>query len=272
MILVGAPAGSGLTTTAYSLVARHDAYTSNIKTLEYDVVTEIDGVDHVRFDPDNPNVDFATNLQSIIRRDPDIVMISDLTDKETARIAAGPAMEGPLIYVPIAASSTTELIRVWAKLVGDLKVAVMALRAVITQRLLRNVCPNCRQAYEPTAEQLRKLNLSAKKVQRLYQASGKIQVKNKIETCPVCGGTGYFGQSGAFEVMIVSDEERRLLLAGDLKGTLAQARRNKMIYLQEAALRKAVDGDTSLEEVIRVTTRSRGTEKPKPQADPARAT
>ncbi len=272
IILFGAPPEQGLSTTGYSLVSRHDAYTCNIKTLEREILVRIDGIDQVQWDPTNPNIDYATNLQSILRRDPDIVLISELTEAETARIAAEPGLEGPLIYVPLRAASVGEQIRQWVKLAGDLKKATSALRAVINERLLRNVCPNCRQAYQPRPELLQKMNLSAQKVQQLYKASGKVQVKNKIETCPVCGGTGYFGQTGAFEVFIVTDEERRLLQSGDLKGSLAQARRNKMIYLQEAALSKVVAGETTVEEVIRATAPSKAAvEAPRSQEDPAPA-
>jgi len=120
--------------------------------------------------------------------------------------------------------------------------------------LLRSLCPNCRQAYQPTPEQLRKLNLPAKKVSQLYRASGKVQVKNKIEDCQICRGTGYLGQTAAFEVFVVDDEARKMLATGDLKAALAHARRNNMFYLQEAALSKVISGETTLEEVVRVTT------------------
>ncbi len=278
IILIGAPRGNGLTTSAYAFVARHDAYTSNIKTLEHTVLARIDGVDHVQFDASNPDIDYASNLQSILRRDPDVVLTDDITDRETAAVVAEPGHKGPLLYVPKRANSISEQIIAWVKLVGDLKTATSALLAVTNQRLLRTLCANCRQAYQPSAEQLQKMNLPAKKVRQLYRAGGKVEVKNKIESCPVCGGTGYLGQTGVFEVLIVDDEARRYLTAGDLKGALSHARRNKMIYLQEAALSKVIGGETSIEEVIRVTapaqknTSGSSSRAPTPQVDPAPAT
>ncbi len=272
IVLFGAPATHGLTTTGYALIGRHDAYTSNVKTLEMEIQGELDGVDHVQFDATNPDIDFPTNLQSILRRDPDVVMISELKDPETAAVACDPGMQGPLIYVPQRQASVNDQIRHWAKLVGDVKTAVKALRLVINQRLVRQVCPNCRQAYEPTNDQLRKMNLPPDKVQQLYQASGKIQQKNKIEDCPVCGGRGFFAQTGFFQVMVITDDIRRQLLAGDLKAALAEARRNKMLFLQEAALRKVVEGETTIEEVARVTAPTRAAKPtPKPKANPAPA-
>jgi type II secretory ATPase GspE/PulE/Tfp pilus assembly ATPase PilB-like protein len=252
IVLIGAPSGHGLSTSMYSFLNRHDAYTSNIKSLEREIETHLDGVDQIQWDPSNPDVDYATNLQSILRRDPDVVMTAEITDQETAEVVIEPGMQGPLIYIPQRAPSVTEQIRLWVKQVGDVKKAVKSLRAVINQRLLRSLCPNCRQAYQPTSEQLRKLNLPAGKVNQLYRATGKVEVKNKIEPCPVCNGMGYLGQVAAFEVFIVDTEARKLLASGDLKAAIAHARRNKMVYLQEAALSKVLSGETTVEEVLRV--------------------
>lgn len=252
VVLIGAPPGHGLSTTSYSFLARHDAYTSNVKSLEREVQVDLMGVDQVQWDPTNPDIDYATNLQSILRRDPDIVLTAEIKDNETARVAADPGMKGPLIYVQQPLATVEEQIRDWVKRVGDLKDATKALRAVTNQRLLRALCPNCRQAYQPTPEQIKKLNLPAKKVGQLYRASGKVQVKNRIEDCPVCKGTGYLGQTAAFQVMIVDDEVRKALAGGDLKAAIASARRKNMFYLQEAALSKVVAGETDIDEFVRV--------------------
>ncbi len=274
IVLIGAPPGQGLTTSAYSFVGRHDAYTSNIKTLEREVLMRLDGVDHVQFNPSDPETDYATRLQSILRRDPDVVLVGDVPDRATAQVVTEPGPKGPLLYIPRHGATITGILRDWVKLVGDLKRASGAIQAVTNQRLLRTLCPNCRQPYAPSAEQLAKMGIPAGKVKHLYQANGKVQVKNKIEPCPVCAGTGYFGQTGAFEVLIADDEIRRQLLLGDLKAVLAHARRNKMIYLQEAALSKVVAGETTIEEVIRVTAppRTAGPEAPaRARPDPAPA-
>ena len=256
-------------------MGRHDAYTSNIKTLEGEVLSRIDGVDHLQWDPTNPDVDFATNLQSILRRDPDVVLVGRVTETKAAWVAAEAGMQGPLIYITQQSSTIAGQLREWVRLVGDLKLATASMRVVTNQRLLRTLCPNCRQAYQPTRERLKKMNLPADRIKQLYQASGKVQDKNKIEDCPVCGGSGYLGQTGAFEVMSLDDDARRHLVGGDLKSALAHARRNKMIYLQEAALSKVVSGQTTIEEVVRVTASARGSAEAAPRqqaADPAPAT
>ena len=261
VVLLGAPHGQGLSTLSYSIVNRHDAYTSNIKILERDSLTHIEGVDHVLWDPNNPAVDFATNLRSMLRRDPDIVMFDELRDKETAAVAAEPGMQGPLIYVPQRLETLSDQLRDWMAKVGDAKQATRALRIAINGRLLRKLCPKCKQAYQPTPEQIKKLNLPAN-TKQLYQAGGKVQVKNKIEPCPVCQGGGYLGQTGVYEVMVVTDDVRKQLEMSDVKSALAAARRNKMMFLQEAALSKMIAGETSLDEVIRVTAAKRAEGKP----------
>jgi len=274
IVLVSAPAGQGLRTSVLSMLARHDAYTSNIKSLEREVELELDGVDHVRYDATNREADYATQLQSILRRDPDVVQAGFVLDPETAKVATAPGMDGPLIYVPMRAGTIADALRQWVKLVGDAKTATKALRIVTTQRLLRTLCPSCRQAYQPSAEQLAKLRLPADKVQQLFRPSGQVLVKNKPEACPICRGTGYLGQTGIFEVMVVDRAMRKMLADGDLKGAYAQARRDKMLFIQEAAIRKVATGETSLEEVARVTAPPKegggGTRKPAaPAAAPA---
>lgn len=266
IILISAPSGHGLTTLGYSCIGRHDAYTNNVKIFEREQMIKLDGVDHVVFDPANTDIDYATQLQSILRRDPDVVLVSDLDDPRTAQAVAHPGIEGPLLYVGQRLGSVQEQVVDWVKRAGDLKAAVRPLRAVVNGRLVRSLCPNCKQAYRPSPEQLKKLGLPAS-VQQLFKAGGKVQVKNKIENCPVCQGTGYFGLTGVFEVMTLDDQARKLLLNNDLPGAYMHCRANKMIFLQEAALRKVVDGLTSLEEVVRVT--AQPTKQPPPRPQPA---
>ena len=250
VILLGAPAGQGLSTTGYSAIARHDAYTTNIKTVEREILALLDGMDQAQWDPTNPEVDFATQLQSVLRRDPDIVLAADIQQTETARVVCEPGIKGPLIYVTMNASSVGTHVRDWVKLVGDVEMAVKPLRAVVNERLVRLLCPNCKQPYQP--RQGGRLRLP-EGVTELFRPGGKVQVKNKIEMCPICNGSGYLGQTGVFEVMIIDRAARDLLKGGDLKGALAHCRREKMVLLQEAALHKVISGETSMEEVARIT-------------------
>ncbi len=252
IVLVSAPVGNGRTTTLYAMLRRHDAFTANIRTLEYERLVLIDGVGHTEFKADK-GVDFATEIRSMLRRDPTILMVEDVTDAHTAQELAAPGMRGPLQYIGIRADSGLEALAKWAKAVGDLKVASEPMKAVISSRLLRKLCDNCKVPYQPDPNQLRKLGLPPDQIRQLFKHSGKIIERNREETCPTCGGLGYRGQTGAYEVMVFDNDARKLIAAGDLNGLKTHMRRVKTISIQEAALRKAIDGVTSIEEVIRVT-------------------
>lgn len=253
IVLVSAPAGQGLTTLGFALLSRHDAYTSSIKTLERELVYRVEGVDHKAFAPEAGVEDFGAMLTKIIRRDPDVVLCADISEPGSAKAATTAGMNSPLVYVLVAADSMAAAIAAWMQAVGDPKLATAALSAVVHQRLMRTLCPNCRSPFTPAPEQAKKLGIPSGKQVELYRPSGKIQVKNRIEDCPVCQGTQYFGQTGIFEVLMLDDEGRRLLSENDFRTAYARAvREQKMIQLQEAALLKVREGVTSLEEVQRI--------------------
>ncbi len=260
IILAGAASGQGLSTSLCGLLERHDAYTTNIKTLERDVQRMMEGVDHAEFDPAGPEDDYPMQLRSILRRGPDIVMVSDLKDPATAVQAALPGREGPLLYIGIPTKDGARgVISDWLRANGDskdpevMKKAVSPLLCVVTSRILRKLCSNCRTPFNPTAEQAKKLGIKDPANTQLYRQSGRIQVKNKVEECPTCGGTGFLGTIGVFEVMPIDREARKLLVNGDFKGAYTHARRSLgMMLMQEAGLRKVARGETSLEEVARV--------------------
>ena len=247
IVLLSSPQGQGLTTTGLSILNQHDAYTCNIKVLERRTVRSMEGVDHIQWDPSNPDLDYATNLQSILRRDPDIVL-AEVTDPETAQTAARAGRDGALQYLQLNGDSAAAVIREWCRLVGDVDQATKPLRAVLCQRLVRVLCPDCRQSYSPANPQ----KMGLKEGTTLYRASGQVQVRNRVEDCPTCTGSGYSGATGIFEVFPVDEECRQILASGDLKAALMQARRNKMLLLQEVGLHRAASGITSIEEVSRV--------------------
>ena len=255
IVLVSSPAKQGVTTTIYSLLARHDAYTCNIKSLEYDIEAYINGVDQAEWDPLNIDVDFGTNLQSILRRDPDVTLVGDMRDAESASAAVAPGRKGPLIYIGMHSDSLISTIREWVKLVGDVDKAVKPLRAVLNQRLMRTLCPNCKQ--QMTAEEISSMKLPSGIGNQLSRRVGQIQIKNKIVDCPICNGTGFLGQTAVYEVLSIDKEISKHLRNGDLKSALSTARRGKMLQMQEAALLKAGRGETSLDEIARVLSPSK---------------
>jgi general secretion pathway protein E len=265
VVLVSTPPGQGATTTAYSLLARHDAYLANILTLERTVELPLEGVKQSTFDASNPNVEFSNQIQAMLRRDPQVVYCCDLEDPKAAAYIAGAVNEQPLlVYVGVPADGVAGAVAAWFRAVGDLKTASKALRAVVFGRLVRKTCEACRQPVQPTPELLKKLGVPAGKTVNLFQASGKVQVKNRIEECPVCKGVGYTGQTACFEVMVLDDAMRGMLAANDFAGAYNHARREgRMLTVQEAALAKVREGMTTPEEVARVLA------TPKPAAKPA---
>ena len=272
VILVSAPAGQGLTTLGIALISRHDAYTSNIKTLERELVYRVEGADHKMFAPEPGSDDYAAMLTRMIRRDPDVVLAADVSEAGSAKAAALAGMASPLVYVLIPADSMATTIATWMQSVGDPKFATRCLTAVIHQRLIRTLCPNCKSPFTPAPEQAKKLGIPSGKEIELFRPSGKVQVKNRIEDCPVCQGVGYFGQTGVFEVLTLDDEGRKLLAENDFRTAYARGiREQKMIQLQEAALYKARDGSTSLEEVQRIFAPKQSSNPASVKASPTKA-
>jgi type II secretory ATPase GspE/PulE/Tfp pilus assembly ATPase PilB-like protein len=155
----------------------------------------------------------------------------------------------------MAGKDTFTLLARWAALVGDLPLAVAPLRVVFAQTLIRKLCPDCREGYRPDPEMLRKINLPADRIDKLYRPPTQplVDEHGKEFTCPTCQGTGYLGRTAVFEVLAVDDELRRLVINNASAAEIKQhCRARKMLYLQEEALRKVIGGETSINEVLRV--------------------
>lgn len=250
VVLVSCGPQNGQTTTLYSLLARHDPYTHSIMTLEESHSIDLEGVTH---DPIEPGADGATwskRVAALIRKGPDVVLVEKVIDPQVARVIAD-AHDSLRTYVGLAQPDTFSALKVWAKAVGDLKQVAASLQAIVAVRLLRRLCTTCRVPYHPDAEALRKMNLSPDKVTQLYKHSGQVLVRGKPQTCLNCMGIGYKGRIGVFEVMILDDAGRELLVQGHTDPLRAHLRKQKMLYLQEAALARVVEGVTSIGEVTR---------------------
>jgi len=250
VVLVACPAGQGMTTTMYNLVERHDPYTQSVLTLEDSVAYEIEGVDHELIEPGTTPDAIAKNIVVKLRSDPNVLMVSKLFDAQVAGVIAEGA-EVARFYTGLHQSDTFTALRTWIKAVGDPKRAASALTAIVSQRLVRKLCPTCRVVYQPDPAMLQKLNLPADKVQQLFKHSGKLMVGKREEACPDCMGIGYRGRVGVFEMMVLDDEARELIATAHLDQARAHLRKQRMLLLQEAALSKVVQGVTSLSEVQR---------------------
>ncbi len=271
LVLLCAPPGHGQTILGYGMVWRHDPYTCNVKTLERAVESRLEGIDQNEWDPARSKTDFATALQSIIRRGPDVVLTSDFNDPGTAKNAANGANGHILVYIVSPAGSVAEGLQSGVTAVGDPSHGARVLRAVVAQRLVRRLCEHCRQPFEASPEQAKRLGAASGKPLTLYRAAGKIESKNKLIECPTCRGSGFSGMSAVMEVMPIDRECQRLIAAGDIAAAYQQSRRvGRMLLMQEAALIKVREGITSLEEVSRVFAPPKPA-APKPAAPPAPA-
>jgi type II secretory ATPase GspE/PulE/Tfp pilus assembly ATPase PilB-like protein len=253
VVLMAGPVDSGRTTTMYTIVKLHDAYTKNVQTVEIDLQDSLEGIRQNRFDPQADGAEFSTLVRSILRRDPDVVGVAELLDANTAKEIARADRERTRVYISMRADNALQAIQAWVKAVGDPEQAAKSLSGALSQRLLRKLCINCRVPYQPSPEMVKKLGLPPDKIKQLFKKGGQVLIKNKPEVCPVCGGGGYINQEAVFEIYSLGDAERALIKAGDWNGLKQEFRKRSLPTVQQTALRKAIDGITSVEEVMRIT-------------------
>ena len=245
IFLVTGPTGSGKTTTLYAALSRLNDVERKIITVEDPVEYQLDGVNQIQVKP-SIGLSFANVLRSILRHDPDIVLVGEIRDLETAEIAAQAALTGHLVLSTLhtnnAASSITRLLDMG---VEDYLVTA-TVNGVAAQRLVRRLCEACKEDYEPDRDFAAHLGLArfAEPPFRLFRAQG----------CAACNGTGYHGRTSILETLVVDDEIRRIILKdGDAEAVHRAAVAAGMRTLYEDGMAKALAGATSVEEVLRVT-------------------
>ncbi len=253
VVLLGGQPDGGRTTTLYSVVKLHDAYTQNIQTVELEPQDALEGIRQNKWDPQAEGPDFSTLTRSILRRDPDIVALAELPDQATAKEIVRADHSRTRCYIALRADNALQTLVTWVKIVGEPGPAADCLRGVVAHRLIRKLCTNCRVPYVPSPDMLKKLGLPADKVKQLFKKGGQVIIKKDPETCPVCQGLGYVGLDGLYEVYAIGEAERELIKAGNINGLKAELRKKQLPTIAQVALRKAVDGTTSVEEVGRVT-------------------
>jgi general secretion pathway protein E len=242
ILLVTGPTGSGKTTTLYATLSHLYSPEKKIITVEDPVEYQLERVNQIPVKP-QIGLDFAGILRSILRQDPDIIMVGEIRDLETAEIAVQAALTGHLVLSTLhtndAASSVTRLLDMG---VEDYLLP-STLNGVVAQRLVRTLCPHCREPYRPLPELVARLGEAARDA-TLYRARG----------CPACQGRGYLGRTVIAELLPMTDEVRRLVLQRADSHALARAARaGGMRTMYEDGIAKALAGATSLEEVVRVT-------------------
>ena len=245
IILVTGPTGSGKTTTLYGALTSINTPDINIITIEDPVEYQIDGIGQIQVNP-KINLTFANGLRSIVRQDPDVILVGEIRDLETAEIAIQSALTGHLVFSTLhtndSASAVTRLIDMGIEpfLVTSSVIAILA------QRLIRVVCSECKASYVPDEEEYRSIGLTPEMVEgrSFFRGAG----------CPACLNTGYRGRSGIFEVLMMTDEVKGIILRTSDAGAIkTQSIAQGMITLREAGARKVLAGVTTIEEVFRVT-------------------
>jgi type II secretory ATPase GspE/PulE/Tfp pilus assembly ATPase PilB-like protein len=252
-VILAAPPDGGRTTTMYAITKMHDAYTKNVQTVEREPQATMEGVRQNKHETVADGPEYSTLVRSILRREPDVLAVAELPDAQTAKEISKAEHDRVRTYVSVPAPGALQAAQAWVKLVGDAESASKSLHGVVAQKLVRKLCTKCRVPYAPSADLLKKLGLPPDGVKQLFKKGGKLIVKEKEQECPVCHGAGFLGQEGVFEVYNFNDADRELIRSGDWNGLKLELRKRKIPTMQHAALRKALDGTTSVEEVARVT-------------------
>jgi general secretion pathway protein E len=249
IVLVTGPTGSGKTTTLYGALAKINSPDLNILTIEDPVEIPLRGVGQVQVNP-KIELTFANGLRSFLRQDPDVIMVGEIRDLETAEIAIQASLTGHLVLSTVhtndAAGAITRLVDMGVQpfLVASSLVGVLA------QRLVRVLCPECRKPYVPTQEERDQVGLS----RDIWEQAGSPKVIYKAQGCAACNHTGYLGRTGIYELMLVDDDIRALVLKSTDSGTIKrQAVERGMLTLLQHGAFKVARWITTAAEVLSVT-------------------
>ncbi len=243
IILVTGPTGSGKTSTLYACLSKINSPDLNILTIEDPVEYQLKGVGQVQVQP-KINLTFANGLRSFLRQDPDVIMVGEIRDRETAEIAIQASLTGHLVLSTVHTNDAPSAVTRLVDMGIEPFLIASSLIGVLAQRLVRTICPSCKAEYAPTAEELRGIGVEPGKIKKLWKGKG----------CAACQSTGYLGRIGIYELMLIDDEVRRLILARvDANSIKAKAREHGMITLQSDGTDKVLQGITTTEEVSRVT-------------------
>jgi type IV pilus assembly protein PilB len=245
MVLATGPTGSGKTTTLYAMLKKLHKPDTKVITLEDPVENQMDGITQINANP-KAGLTFAKGLRSILRQDPDVVLVGEIRDEETAEIAVQAALTGHLVLSTLHTVGAAETITRLTDMNVEPYLLADTLRGVISQRLVRRICPNCRTQVEASDELLERLGVQRDQSAVFYEGKG----------CKQCHGVGYKGRCGLYEIMRMTPEMRAIVSAGKSTEDLNQAARDGgLITLRDDGLRKARSGQTTLAEVLSVTTR-----------------
>jgi type II secretory ATPase GspE/PulE/Tfp pilus assembly ATPase PilB-like protein len=245
MVLVTGPTGSGKTTTLYACLSEIQSVEDKIITIEDPVEYQLRGITQIPVN-EKKGLTFARGLRSILRHDPDKVMVGEIRDEETAQIAVQAALTGHLVFTTVHANNVVDVLGRFLNMKVELYNFVSALNCILAQRLVRKICPHCKAAFTPTPKLLEESALTQRDLEgiTLYEGRG----------CIECNGTGFYGRMAITELLDLSDRIRVLILdkrpAAEIKKA---AKEEGMTFLRESALKKVFAAQTTLREINKVT-------------------
>ena len=244
VILVVGPTGSGKSTTMYTMIGDMNKREVNMVTLEDPVEYNIDGVNQVQIN-EKVNMTFASGLRAILRQDPDVIAVGEIRDGETAEIAMRSAITGHVVLSTIHTSDALGTVERLVDMGVEPYLVASALKGVFSQRLVRRICPNCREPYEPSEEEQRELGLEPKFGRTFYRGKG----------CPECFDTGYRGRTAVFEIFPLTIKVRRMIASGAGREAIEEVLKDPssgFTSLRDNAIKLVEEGVTTGDEVLRV--------------------
>lgn len=242
IILVTGPTGSGKTTTLYASLAKLNTSRFSILTVEDPIEYYIDGIGQTQVN-NKVELDFARGLRAILRQDPDIVMVGEIRDMETAEIAVQASLTGHLVLSTLHTNTAIGAVTRLRDMGIEPFLLSSSLVGLVAQRLVRLLCPDCKRAHTPTHAELKTLKKTVSQVAQICEPHG----------CERCGHTGYVGRQGIYEVVAVDESMRTMIHDGESEHDIERYARTQSPGITEDGMRLVIEGKTSLEEVLRVT-------------------
>ena len=243
VIFVTGPTGSGKSTTLYACLNRIDSTVKNIMTVEDPIEYQLGGISQMQVSP-KKGMTFVNALRHILRQDPDVIMVGEVRDNETAAMAIQSSLTGHLVFSTLHTNDAAGAISRLLDFKIEPYLVSSSLVGVLAQRLVRRICPDCRQAYEPPAHELRDLGIADDSNQLFYVGGG----------CAKCFDTGYRGRTGIYELMTINETIRDMIYQRQTAGAIKKAALEAgMQTLRMDGARKVAAGVTTIAEVLRVT-------------------
>jgi len=250
VIFVTGPTGSGKSTTLYACLNRINSAEKNVITIEDPIEYQLEGISQIQV-ASKKGMTFATSLRHVLRQDPDVIMVGEVRDIETARMAIQSSLTGHLVFSTLHTNDSAGAVSRLLDLGVEPYLVSSSLIAIIAQRLVRKVCPDCRAEYKPTPHELRELGLGDVEASGLAEDGGKFFVG---AGCDKCFQTGYRGRTGVYELMLINEEIQDLIYKRESAGKIKKVALNAGLQtLRMDGARKVIDGITTIAEVLRVT-------------------